>query len=75
MSDDHHLDLTLHFDAGTVNGQLRADSGSMRAFHGWLGLMAALDQLREADDETFPGGGRRRVCSAHRPGAGVGRDG
>lgn len=50
-----HLRLEVDRDAEPIGGVV-ADDAVRRRFHGWLELMAALDDLREAGARPQPQG-------------------
>jgi hypothetical protein len=48
-SEPRKLALEVRFDAQPIEGRVYEDEGVDRRFHGWLGLMAAIDAARTAD--------------------------
>ena len=40
-----HIDLDLELDGGCLSGRARNDSGPVREFSGWLGMVGAIDAL------------------------------
>ena len=46
---DVHLNLDLDFDGRSLDGRIREDDGTVHRFHGWLGLVDALERLRPED--------------------------
>jgi hypothetical protein len=63
-SDPLRLDLEIAVGAEPIAGVLHAPDAEPRAFTGWLGLMATIDEMREARPAGFEpaasrsGGGR-----------------
>ena len=50
-SEPRKLALEVRFDAQPIEGRVYEDDGLDRHFHGWLGLMAAIEAARAADTE------------------------
>jgi hypothetical protein len=44
------LILDLAFDGGTATGTVGPPDGPVIAFHGWIGLMGAIHDLKERHD-------------------------
>jgi hypothetical protein len=47
--------LELRIDGDAISGRATGDNGEIVAFDGWLGLLAALDELVLTTSETSSG--------------------
>jgi hypothetical protein len=49
MSDEHEVELRFRFEGEAVAGRLAADDGPEQTFTGWLGLLSALEAVRDGE--------------------------